>query len=255
MVLLSLLGIFVGFVGTALGLGGGLILTPFLLYLYPEMPPNQLTAISLFCIAINSTIGALSYFRKKRVHLRSALLFSVASLPGAWFGVQLASLVQRSKFELIFGIFLAIIGSYLIIRKPNKHIDSHISEWKGTRARFTAGFLISFFVGTIASFLGIGGGIIHVPLLVEVMQFPAHTAVATSHFILAASAIIASVEHYTNGTLVFNSLVLYIAAGIVIGSPLGAKASTKVKGANIMKLIGGVVILVGIRLLYTNLMR
>lgn len=239
--------------GAALGLGGGIILTPFILYMYPEMPPDQVTAISLFCISVNSTVGTIGYFRKKKVHLPTAILFSFASLPGAWFGVQLTHIVQRSKFELIFGIFLILIGAFLTLRKSRTQNSGE--GWKPLRSRLIMGFFISFIIGTLASFLGIGGGIIHVPLMVEVIQFPVHMAVATSQFILATSAIVASIEHYLNGSLVFNSFALYIAAGILIGSPLGVRYSTRTKGTKIVKWIGVVVILVGARLIYANLSR
>jgi uncharacterized membrane protein YfcA len=250
MILFFILGLFVGCLGTLMGIGGGVVLIPILLALYPDLNPQEITAISLFCVAVNSTVGSISYLIKKKVHVPSAILFSLASLPGAWIGVQLVGKIPRHTFELMFGIFLFFMGIYLFIKKPRSSINSSMSDWQPTRKKYILGTIGSFFVGLFASLLGLGGGIIHVPLLIEVIQFPVHVAVATSHSILAVSTIVASVEHYIQGTLNFNQhFIFYIAAGIVLGAPLGAKISPRVNGKTIIKLLGGALILVSIRLI------
>ena len=68
------------------------------------------------------------------------------------------------------------------------------------RARVRLGALLSVGVGFVSSFLGIGGGVVHVPLLVGVLGFPTHVATATSHFVLALMALVATLTHLLAGT-------------------------------------------------------
>ncbi|MES2769620.1 MAG: sulfite exporter TauE/SafE family protein [Bdellovibrionota bacterium] len=251
LLLFFILGLSVGILGTLMGIGGGIILIPVLLALYPELPPQHITAISLFCVAINSTVGSISYLIKKKVHLRSAALFSLASLPGAWLGVQLNGMLNRNTYETSFGAFLFIMGVYLFIKKPKPSSTVNTHQLNPNRKTYILGTIGSFFVGIFASVLGLGGGIIHVPFLIEVVQFPAHVAVATSHTILAVSTIVASAEHYINQTLTFHQpVVFYIAAGIALGAPFGAKLSSRVKGTTIVRLLSVALILAALRLVF-----
>jgi len=123
-----------------------------------------------------------------------------------------------------------------------------VDQLHPTRKTYLIGILGSFFVGVFASVLGLGGGIIHVPFLIEVVQFPAHIAVATSHSILSLSTILASIEHYMNGNLNFKEpVVFYIAAGVIIGAPIGAKIAMKLKDKTILRLLSIVLILTALR--------
>ncbi len=82
---------------------------------------------------------------------------------------------------------------------------------------------LSFAVGVASSMLGIGGGIIHVPAMVNLLDFPVHIATATSHFILTAMSLTATVMHVIDGALGWEELprVLAIAAGAVVGAQIG----------------------------------
>ena len=85
------------------------------------------------------------------------------------------------------------------------------------RANVRARSSSSVVVGFLSSFLGIGGGVVHVPLLVAVLGFPTHVATATSHFVLAIMALVATITHVVSGT--FHHLVgLRRAAALSVGS-------------------------------------
>jgi uncharacterized membrane protein YfcA len=87
--LLVLLGIGVGGVGTLVGAGGGFLLTPVLLLVYPHDSPRTITAISLAAVWANSTSGTLAYARQRRIDLRNGVVFGIATLPGAVGGALL----------------------------------------------------------------------------------------------------------------------------------------------------------------------
>src|SRR5512146_826950 len=98
--LLVLLGVAVGGVGTLVGAGGGFLLTPVLLLVYPHDPPQTITAISLAAVWANSTSGSLAYARQRRIDYRSGLVFGAATLPGAVGGALVVGYVPRHVFDL-----------------------------------------------------------------------------------------------------------------------------------------------------------
>jgi len=98
--------------------------------------------------------------------------------------------------------------------------------------------------------LGIGGGIIHVPILVTLLNFPVHRATATSHFILAILTLAATGVHLAAGNFAgFEWVTIYLGAGVVVGAQLGARLSRRVGGKWIIRGLSAALIAVGIRIL------
>jgi uncharacterized protein len=81
-VLLALIGLGVGAFGTLIGAGGGFILTPILLLLYPHDSAQTLTAISLAAVFFNAASGTTAYARQRRIDYRNGVVFALATLPG-----------------------------------------------------------------------------------------------------------------------------------------------------------------------------
>ncbi|MDP2953572.1 MAG: sulfite exporter TauE/SafE family protein, partial [Chloroflexota bacterium] len=124
------------------------------------------------------------------------------------------------------------------------------------RTNLWAGVGLSFLVGFVASLLGLGGGIIHVPVLITVLQFPVHIATATSHFVLVITAFSASITHLFAGA--FSGVwgqVLLLALGVVPGAQIGARLSRRLKGTLIMRLLALALLLVGLRLVIESIVR
>jgi uncharacterized protein len=206
---LMLLGFLVGTFGTLIGAGGGFILVPVLLIMYPEQAPETITAISLAVVFFNALSGTVAYGWQKRIDFRSGLIFSVATVPGSVLGAWLVHFTPRDVFDFIFGIILVALAVFLIL-KPTRAKDSnaeiplgHVIR-KVTDSDFVehvygyhlwSGIAISLFVGLLAGFLGIGGGIIHVPALVSLLSFPVHIATATSQFMLGIMSFSGSLVH------------------------------------------------------------
>ena len=102
----------------------------------------------------------------------------------------------------------------------------------------------------LSSLLGIGGGIIHVPFLIRVLRMPPHTATATSHFVLTFMALTATVTHVVMGEFETGiDRTMYLAVGVMMGAPLGAAFSVKVRGSFIIRMLAVALCLVGLRLI------
>lgn len=257
----------VGCYGTLIGAGGGFVLMPVLLLIYPRQNPELLTSISLAVVFFNALSGSEAYALMRRIDYRSGLMFSAATIPGAVLGAFNTAYVPRRIFDIIFGILLLAAAAFLGLRgRPNTeehrtlHTDGHgtvrhLVDAHGVQYEYSfnmyLGMGISVVVGYISSFLGIGGGIIHVPVLSYFLNFPVHIATATSHFILAIMALTGTTVHILTGTFahgVHRTIVLAI--GVVLGAQIGARLSEKMQGAWIIRSLAVALALVGVRILF-----
>ncbi len=258
------LGFVVGAYGTLIGAGGGFVLVPILLLVYPRESPEIITSISLAVVFFNALSGSIAYARMKRIEYRSGLLFSAAAMPGAILGAITISYVPRRLFDSIFGLLLIVVSVFLIIKPgareeverlcPPNHRACTVTEANGTVHRFSynpvLGTTVSLIVGFVSSLLGIGGGIIHVPVLVHLLNFPVHIATATSHFVLANMALTGTLTHIATGTFTHGlRRTLMLALGVLVGAQLGARLSSLTKGAWIIRGLAIALGAVGVRLL------
>lgn len=248
------LGIMIGTLGTLIGAGGGFILVPMLIMMYPNFSAQEITAISMLCVACNASSGTLAYLFRRQVHLKTAFLFTVASVPGAWLGSSFTRVMDRASFELSFAFILFTLGLFIFFRKAKSRRGTETAQgWQPTRRDYALGFVISLGVGFLASALGIGGGIVHVPLMAHALQMPVHLAAGTSHFILAITAMVATAEHLLHGDIAATTtFVPYLALGIVGGAQLGAFLSKRVSSVVIMKSLALAIVLVGIRIVWAH---
>lgn len=252
LILLALLGALVGVFGTLVGAGGGFILTPVLLVLYPTASPTTITSISLVVVFFNASSGSIAYARQHRIDYRSGIAFAAATLPGSVLGVLAVAFAPRRLFDGLMAALLAGLSLWLIV--GHRAIDAplrarpgsprSLTDRQGQTYRYSVpirrGVLYSLAVGFVSSFLGIGGGVIHVPLLVQALGFPVHVATATSHFVLANMAAVGSVTHvltggFAGGTGIHRAAALSV--GVVGGAQLGAWISQRMHGEIIQRLL------------------
>lgn len=260
---LMALGLGAGAFGTLIGAGGGFVLMPLLIMLYPNDSPATLTAISLAVVFFNALSGSEAYALAKRIDYRSALLFSAATLPGAVLGALNTQAVPRRTFDFVFGAAVLALAVFLAFRKAAKEADVRPRTGSATRSftdahgqRFTYSFDptlgvgLSLVVGYVSSFLGIGGGIIHVPLLVYLLHFPVHVATATSHLILAFMAFTGTLTHVLSGSFATGAhRTAALAIGVVAGAQIGARLSERMGGTAIVRLLAAGLAVLGVRIL------
>ncbi|MGI8922381.1 MAG: sulfite exporter TauE/SafE family protein [Solirubrobacteraceae bacterium] len=262
--LLLLLGFGVGVFGTLVGAGGGFVLTPVLLVLYPHESPARITAISLVVVFLNALSGSSAYARQRRIDYGSGLAFAAAALPGSIGGALVVRLAPVRLFDVLMGATLATLAVWLTqgshgvtsSRPSGKRSERVLTDRVGRQHRYRVpvrrGVIYSVGVGFISSFLGIGGGVIHVPLMVGALGFPTHIATATSHFVLTFMAAAGSITHAIAGT--FNDGVglrraAALSVGVIGGAQLGAHLSQRASGPLIRRLLALGLVALAIRLI------
>ncbi len=272
-IVLIVIGLLIGTMGTLIGAGGGFLLVPLLLLTQPQMPPEIVTAISIAIVAVNAISGTVAYATSGRIDYKAGLIFALFTIPGSILGVFLTSYVPSYAFHVVFGVLLLVLSGYLLFKnrksapaKPERPIrtgsgwkHSTITDKKGTHFSYNYnqnyGILISIVVGFLSPLLGIGGGIIHVPAMVQWLQFPVYIATATSHFILAIMSAISVGVHIFNGH--YNDpyvlrIVIGLCIGVVPGAQLGAYLSHRIPKLVIIKSLAICLAIVGVRILLSS---
>ena len=265
------LGFVVSAYGTLIGAGGGFVLMPLLLLLYPHEDPHHLTAISLTVVFLNTLSGTAAYARMKRIDYKAGLTFAVATIPGAILGAFMTTSVSRALFEGIFSTFLIALALFMILRpksdKPAKHpnkgafahahkkhaeiaVDGMTFNYSYNR---TLGLILFFLLGFIASFFGIGGGSLFVPVLAYALSFPVAIATATSQLIVAILTFTGTVTHVFLGSFYGIHRVIALGIGMLTGAQVGAHLSNKIKGPWIIRSLAIALVVVGVRMLISAL--
>lgn len=268
---LTSIGFLVGTIGTLIGAGGGFILVPLLLIIHPDFKTESITAISMAAVASNAISGTIAYVSAKRIDYKAGLVFAICTIPGSILGVYTTQYIPRSVFDVLFGVILFGLAAYLFKKGGNSKTYSSFSEtpkgWVKTTVTdkwneshtytydIRKGSFLSVIVGYFSPLLGIGGGIIHVPAMVEWLRFPVHIATATSHFILAIMASISVFTFYLQGNYVqpeIQHIVFGLIMGLIPGAFLGAYLSRFIKGKAIIKALALCLALVSVRLIINH---
>ena len=265
-----LLGLVVGFVSAMFGIGGGFVVTPFFHSVIGLSAPLAVAA-SMGQIACMSLSGIVEYARKGKVRYNTALLTLLGSLPASqWVAATVGNLRDSnlatqpvmaglSLADLIlllsFGVFLALLGVYNIVRARRYTPESTTPSQAATdsasgansnsdaklpsprRQRPLATIVMGVFFGALSVFLGIGGGFLAVPFFVYALKLEPAEAVATSFFCILITSILASV-HYALADHLYFGLSLCVAAGSVFGAQAGSRFAIQVAPRRLLFSLG-----------------
>ncbi|GAE33229.1 sulfite exporter TauE/SafE family protein [Halalkalibacter akibai] len=266
-IILALVGLIGGTIGSLMGLGGGIIVVPALLFLASysilEITPQIAVGTSLVIMIGTGLSATIAYVKQKKVDYKSGLLFFCASGPGAVVGAWLNRLVDTEAFQLLFGVFILLMATVLFIRKYLKkrpYVKKRIErEYIDTEQNlYTYGYNIlpalsvAFMVGMLSGLFGIGGGSLMVPAMVVLFHFPPHLAVATSMFMILLSAMVGSVSHMVLGNV--NWLyVLALLPGAWLGGIAGAALNKRLTSEKLMIVFRLMLIVIALRLIYEGI--
>jgi len=255
--ILITLGFTIGVYGSSAGLGGGFLLVPFLLFLYPHESPKFMTSISLAVIFFNALSSSAVYARLHRINYRIGLMFSAMAVPAAATGALTTGLLPRKIFEIIFGSIIIMMAILLWFR-PDILINPDVEARSWMRSNpsrdchhLSLATISGAGIGFISSLLGIGGGVIQVPTLIRFFKFPVHIATATSLFITTLMSFSAMMVHLITGEYSDNlKIIALLTMGVMSGAQIGARISQRLKPSLILRLLAFALGAVGLRLLY-----
>ena len=257
-IIFLLLGTGVGIFGSLVGIGGGLICVPVFIFflsaggIYPYFTTAaQITGTSLVIVLANALSGAVAYVQQKRVFFHAAIPFALATLPGAFLGSYIVDRFSVGMLNLYYGIFMGCMAVIMYWNATHGKHEDRLELPPDFRYHRGIGIAASMGAGFLSSIFGVGGGIIHVPLMVYLLDFPVHIATATSCFILAVSALGGVVTHVLLSHVVWIPAVC-ISIGAAVGAQIGAKMSRKTKSKTILTLLAIAMLFVSLRLILSG---
>lgn len=270
--LLVLLGFAVGVYGALAGVGGGFVLVPALLLLYPDDSQVAITGTSLAVVLANAASGTAAYARRRLIDYQTGLTLAAAAVPGALAGAYLVRYVPREAFDPAFGALLLGIAALLVFGfarfttaeraplRPGPGVVVRLMRRDGGAVSRYAydlrqGAALSATSGFIVTLFGAGGGITQVPIMVAVLRVPIDIAVATSQFMLIFVAAAGAGLHAATGDFATTELARagLLAAGAVAGAQVGAALSERVSGRAVVRLLALALVVVGVRLVLAPL--
>jgi len=196
--ILIITGAFTGIISGLLGVGGGFIMTPVQYWLLqetglqPDIAIRVALGTSLFVILLNSISVTLKYHQKHAVQWKQATIMGVSGSIFSFGGAAVASHLSASTLSTIFGIVI-IIGALRTYMTPSVRENDEISS--NTVLYVLAGVSIGFFSGL----LGIGGGVIAIPIMLIFLHFDMRRAVGTSAAVIIFTSFGGSIGYIING--------------------------------------------------------
>jgi uncharacterized membrane protein YfcA len=270
----------VGFVSGLVGVGGGFIMTPSLIFLGVPAPVAVATGASQ--IAATSFSGIMTQTRRKGVDWRMGLLLSIGGVAGGSTGVWLfGQLLRLGQLDLIISIlyllllssvgFLMLSESYAlmrgrkgggvsILRRPARTI-AHTLPFRlavprsGLYISVIPPLVLGFLIGALAGIMGIGGGFILIPAMIYLLRMPTNVVVGTSLFqVLIISALVVMLQSAATQTVDLVLAALLMLGG-VIGAQFGARVGAGLKNEHIRGVLGLLLIIASLKFLFDLVIR
>jgi uncharacterized membrane protein YfcA len=260
-----IVGMMVGCYGTIVGIGGGPVIVPMLIFFFP-WSNEVIVASSLFLVFANAFSGTWGYALQRRIDYKGGFRFAVAAIPGALLSTMIHNTVDVSSFNVIFALFLVALAIYSVLRIDRLEAGPIVAEVEtgrrvliedafGSRFEFYCndklGISLNVLLGFAVGFLGIGGGVFQVPLLIFLLGYPTHVAAATSHFVTLLTCTVALLPNIILGNVPFGQL-LWLGAGVIVGAQVGARVSAKLPSKTIMGLFALVLFVLAALLVFNR---
>jgi uncharacterized protein len=262
------ISIVAGFVGSLLGIGGGMIVVPVLTLCF-EVDIRYAIAASLISIIATSSGAAASYLRDHFTNVRVAILLELGTVSGAITGFLISSYIQPSALYLVFGFFL-VFSAVMMIRRRDEAISTTDHPWSqrlrlassypnddGERIYYNveqvpSGLFLMYFAGILSALLGIGSGILKVLAMDSMMKFPIKVSSATSNFMIGVTAAASASAYLLRGDI-RPEIAAPLTLGILLGSWSGAKMMIKLKSSLLRKLFVVLLIFVSLQMMRKGL--
>ena len=254
------MGALSGVLGAMLGIGGGVFLVPFLV-LIVGLPFKSAAAVSLAAVIATSSTVTAAKAGHHLMNLRLGMLLEVATAAGGLAGGLTAQALSPATLQLLFAVTATGVAWAVLRRETAEELvcpigslgplgGEYVDEATGRTVRYRverlpAGLAASFLAGNLSTLLGVGGGIIKVPVLVTWCGVPMRVAAATSAFMIGVTATSGAVIYYGRGDLI-PALAAAAIVGTQVGSTAGMRLSARARAAGLRRLLAGVLVIVAV---------
>ena len=272
-----ILSAIVGVLSGLFGVGGGFLMTPFLIFL--GIPPAYAVANEANNILATSVSGSTTHYLKNTLDYKMGLMIVIGGAIGTSLGIFTFSYFKGigkidTVISLAYMYILAIIGSLMLVEslgeidKAKRNVlvkkKLHVHYWihgLPLRMRFPKSKLyesiftpivIGLVVGFIAAIMGIGGAFILVPAMIYIIKMPTKLVPGTSLFVTIFVSVIVTFLHSFNYGSIDLLLVFLLVIGSIIGVQIGQKLGEKIDSSGLRALMAILILAVGIAIAYDS---
>ncbi len=225
----------VGALSAVLGLGGGILLVPIFTLLL-KMPIHQAVALSLCCVMATSVTSSAKYLAGDLVDLKAVLYLETTTIIGSYFAGRFAGSVSEQGISIIFAALLILSAVTMLVQRASDN-----GPKVNSRATYPVAMGASVFAGGLVGLLGVGGGIVKVPILQLLIGKSVKQALATSTMMVGISAAVAIIPYMNRGDVPVE-WIPFATLGTVAGAFLGSRAFHKIDSLYLKLLFAAVLI-------------
>lgn len=250
-VLLFLISIAAGVLGSLIGLGGGVVVVPVLTLLF-HVDIRLAIGASIVSVIATSSGAAAAYVRERMTNLRAGMFLEIATVTGALTGAYLTTVLPARVLFIVFGVVLAYSA---LATFQKRHADrplavstdrianamklhgSYFDEAQGREVAYKVvgtkpGLALMYVAGLVSALLGIGSGALKVPAMDLAMHLPMKVSTATSNFMIGVTAAASAGVYFARGQI-DPIIAAPVAAGVLGGAMLGARVLGKMQSKTI----------------------
>lgn len=235
-----------------LGLGGGAIYTPIQVWFGIDFHVAATT--SLFLIMCTSLSATFVFHKAQKIDWPLAFAIETTTALGSFLGGYYSGLFSSHLLSLLFSGTITIVGLTMLSGVEPPKVHPHSSKWyiwhrPSYSVNLPIALMIGFMAGAFSGLLGIGGGILKVPLLVLLLGVPMDIAVGTSAFMVGITALGGFTGHYLQGHW-DSSSALIMACFVLLGAQIGSKRSLATSKKQLRKGCGILLLIIALTMLF-----
>jgi uncharacterized membrane protein YfcA len=258
-----LASVLAGVFGSMLGLGAGVFFVP-VLSVFFGVPLKIAVAASAISVIVNSTGGTSVYLRTGLTNIRLALVMELTTTVGAIAGGVIVILIAPRALRFVLAIALFGMGLTMLRSKheqppiedakdPLRLRQTFVDGLTGARVtyvptRLALGLTTASFAGVLSGMLGIGGGVLKVPIMNSIMRVPLRATIGTSMYMVGITVSASAFVYYSHG-LLDPSVAVPSLLGVAIGSQTGSRLGRRLKSHLLTRLLVMVLLYLAVTLL------
>ncbi|MBC1220539.1 sulfite exporter TauE/SafE family protein [Nostoc sp. UCD121] len=257
-----------GFLGALTGLGGGVVIVPFLSVVC-RVDLQYAIGASLVSVIATSSGAASAYVKEGYTNMRLGMFLEIATTFGAVAGAVVAAKISTGAIAIVFGIVL-LYSAYLSRKPYSENIDNLPPDPLATRLKLNStyptstgeqsynvrgvpfGFGLMFIAGVLSGLLGIGSGALKVLAMDQIMHIPFKVSTTTSNFMIGVTAA-ASAGIYLNRGYIDPGLAMPVMLGVLCGAVLGARVLVRARVQLLRNIFSGVILVLALEMIYKGL--
>ena len=242
--------------GIGAGLGSGFagmsaaaVISPMLIT-FLDVPAYQAVGIALASDVLASGVSAYTYHKNKNLDIKNGLVMMFTVLIFTFVGSMLASLLPSATMGTFSMVMTLLLGIKFIV-KPVMTTKEKMQE-VSAKKRIAQSIICGIIIGLICGFVGAGGGMMMLLILTTVLGYELKTAVGTSVFIMAFTALTGAVSHFVIGGIPDISILVFCVLSTLLWARIAAKFANKAEPKTLNRATGAVLTILGIIMIMVN---